>query len=74
MERRLAASHQLETDPAIDEELRRIIRSGLVDQTTLPEIPVAPEPVALAAGVGERRHNRRREAASRPISREEPTP
>src|SRR6266540_4372429 len=45
VERRLAAYHQLETDPAIDEELRRIIRSGLTEQHELPEIPVAPEPV-----------------------------
>jgi trimethylamine--corrinoid protein Co-methyltransferase len=74
VERRLAAYHQLETDPVIDAELRRIIRSGLTDQETLPEIPVAPEPVALAAGVGERRHNRRREAAQRSINPEEPTP
>jgi trimethylamine--corrinoid protein Co-methyltransferase len=73
VDRRLAAYHQLETDPAIDDELRRIIRSGLVDQDTLPEIPVAPEPVAVAAGVGERRHNRRREAA-RPVSQEETAP
>jgi trimethylamine--corrinoid protein Co-methyltransferase len=61
VERRLAAYHQLETDPAIDDELRRIIRSGLVDQDRLPEIPVAPEPVELAAGAARRRHNRRRE-------------
>ena len=61
--RRLAAYHQLETDPAIDAELRRIIRSGLVDQTELPQIPVAPEPVMAASGpgAGGRRHNRRRE-------------
>ena len=68
MDRRLAAYHQLETDPAIDAELRRIIKAGLVDQTGLPAIPVAPEPVAAAAG-GERRHNRRRE--QRPHSAQE---
>jgi trimethylamine--corrinoid protein Co-methyltransferase len=61
VERRLAAYHQLETDPAIDEELRRIIKSGLVDQAVLPEIPVAPEPIDLAAAGAGRRHNRRRE-------------
>jgi hypothetical protein len=74
VDRRLAAYHQLETDPLIVEELRRIIRAGLVDQQTLPEIPIAPEPVAVPSGVGERRHNRRREAASRPVSQEEPAP
>ncbi len=62
VERRLAAYHQLETDPAVDLELRRIIRSGLVDQEDLPEIPVAPEPVvASGPGTAGRRHNRRRE-------------
>jgi len=73
VDRRLAAYRQLETDPAIDEELRRIIRSGLTDPTrSLPVIPVAPEPVAVAAGVGERRHNRRRELGARPASQEDP--
>jgi trimethylamine methyltransferase MttB len=62
VDRRLGAYHQLETDPAIDAELRRIIRSGLVDQERLPEIPIAPEPVsASGAGTGDRRRNRRRE-------------
>ena len=60
VQRRLAAYHQLETEPAIDEELRRIIRSGLVDQDHLPEIPAAPDPIEVGAGAG-RRHNRRRE-------------
>jgi hypothetical protein len=64
VDRRLAAYGQLETDPAIDAELRAIIRSGLVDQTELPMVPVAPEPVlATGPGTGERRHNRRRERA-----------
>jgi hypothetical protein len=67
----LAAYQPLETDPAIDAELRAIIRAGLVSQTELPEIPVATEPVPVAAGVGERRHNRRREAAARPVSQED---
>jgi len=57
-----AAYQPLETDPAIDGELRAIIRSALVDQTELPFIPAAPEPVVAPAG-GERRHNRRRERA-----------
>ncbi|HET7704128.1 MAG TPA: hypothetical protein VFK35_12065, partial [Candidatus Limnocylindrales bacterium] len=59
--RRLAAYRQLETDPALDAELLRIIRSGMVDPSTpLPIVPPAPEPVAGDAGPG-RRHNRRRE-------------
>ena len=59
---RLAAYRPLETDPAIDAELRRIIKAGLTDQSELPVIPAAPEPVAVAAdGAGQRRVNRRRE-------------
>ena len=75
VDRRLAAYRPLETDPAIDAELRAIIRRGLVAQTNLPEIPVAPEPVfASGPGTGERRHNRRREAAHRAASHEETAP
>jgi trimethylamine---corrinoid protein Co-methyltransferase len=61
VDRRLAAYRPLETDPAIDAELRRIISAGLKEQTELPFIPEAPEPVAAADGAGQRRHNRRRE-------------
>ena len=60
---RLAAYRAPETDPAIDEELRRIIRAGLETQTELPFIPPAPEPTAeaLAATAGPvRRRNLRR--------------
>ena len=74
VDRRLAAYHQLETDPRIDEELRRIIRSGLIHQERLPGIPVAPEPVPGGApGTGQRRHNRRRELGRRPHHEEDPT-
>jgi len=62
--RRLAAYRQLETDPLLDTELLRIIRSGMVEpDATLPVVPAAPEPVASEAGPG-RRHNPRRERAS----------
>jgi len=63
VDRRLAAYRPLETDPAIDSELRRIIRSGLDAQTDLPTIPPAPEPTdaALADMAGPvRRRNVRR--------------
>jgi trimethylamine---corrinoid protein Co-methyltransferase len=61
--RRLAAYRQLETDPPLDAELLRIIRSGLVDpDAPLPIVPPAPEPAAGASDAGpSRRHNRRRE-------------
>ncbi len=60
--RRLAAYAQLETDPAIDAELQRILRSGLVDQTELPLVAPAAAPVAgdAEAAIGRRRENRRR--------------
>jgi trimethylamine--corrinoid protein Co-methyltransferase len=63
VDRRLASYRAIETDPLIDEELRRIIRSGLDNQTELPFIPAAPEPTAeaLAASAGPiRRRNPRR--------------
>ncbi len=59
--RRLGAYRQLETDPAIDAELQRILRSGLIDQQELPLVPPAPEPVASAVDEAPRRRpNRRR--------------
>jgi hypothetical protein len=44
VERRLARYRPVETDAAVDAELRRIIRSGLEDQTELPTVPPAPAP------------------------------
>jgi trimethylamine---corrinoid protein Co-methyltransferase len=62
VERRLAAYVPLETDPAIDAELLRIIRSGMEGDEALPEIPTAPDPVPLEEDSGGgRRRNRRRE-------------
>jgi trimethylamine--corrinoid protein Co-methyltransferase len=59
--RRLSAYRQLETDPRIDAEMLRIIRSGMLDaDAALPVVPPAPEPAAIDAGPG-RRHNPRRE-------------
>ncbi len=70
VERRLAAYRQPATDPAIDAELRSIIRAGLSDQTVLPEIPPAPEPPAVVpSGAAARRQNPRRQR----ISQEGPT-
>jgi trimethylamine--corrinoid protein Co-methyltransferase len=66
-ERRLARYRPIETDPAIDAELRAIIRSGLEAQTELPFVPAAPEPAEDdGSGDGEggraRRVNARRRA------------
>ena len=73
VDRRLAAYRQLETDPAIDAELRADHpRPGWSAQTDrCPRSPSPPSPSSPPAGVGERRHNRRREAAARPVSQEE---
>jgi trimethylamine--corrinoid protein Co-methyltransferase len=46
VDRRLAAYQPIETDPAVDAEMRRIIMSGLVDQRELPSLPPAPAPVS----------------------------
>ncbi len=62
VDRRLAAYQPVETEPRTVEELDRIIRSGLREQTELPFVPPAPEPVALLGdAAGGRRHNRRRD-------------
>jgi trimethylamine--corrinoid protein Co-methyltransferase len=65
VERRLAAYQPVSTDPAIDAELQRIIRSGLESQTSLPWLPPAEEPseeslaaVASGDGVGASRGRR----------------
>jgi trimethylamine--corrinoid protein Co-methyltransferase len=73
VERRLAAYRPVSTDPTIDAELQRIIRSGLESQTSLPWLPPAEEPsdvalAAVAAGDGAgpargRRLNPRRRAS-----------
>ena len=63
VDRRLAAYQPIETDPAIDAELRRIIRSGLVAQEALPELPPAVQPTTSLEGGPSRRRNPRRERA-----------
>ena len=68
VDRRLARYRPLATDPAIDTELRRIIRSGLETQSELPIVPAALEPSAEAladddgGGTSRRRINPRRRA------------
>ncbi|HEX7474127.1 MAG TPA: trimethylamine methyltransferase family protein, partial [Candidatus Limnocylindrales bacterium] len=58
--RRLAPYQPIDTDPAIDAELRRIIASGLREQTTLPELPSPPDASARLDEGPHRRANRRR--------------
>ena len=61
VETRLANYAPIETDPAIDSAMRELVKSGLVDQEILPELPPPPEPKAPAAVPGRRgRKGRRR--------------
>ncbi len=60
VERRLAAYQPIETDPAIDEALRAVVKSGFVSQEKLPEIPPAAEPVEVAPVEGRGRRGGRR--------------
>jgi trimethylamine--corrinoid protein Co-methyltransferase len=48
VDRRLARYRPIETDPAVEAEMRRIILSGLEEQAELPVLPPAPEPAAEA--------------------------
>ena len=48
VDRRLAAYRPIETDPATVREMERIIRSGLVSQSELPELPAAADAGAAA--------------------------
>jgi trimethylamine--corrinoid protein Co-methyltransferase len=56
VDRRLAQYQPIETDPAVDAEMRRIILAGMEQQDSLPDLPAAVAPVAEA----ERGHQRRR--------------
>jgi len=61
VDRRLAEYRQVQTDLLVEEELRSIIRSGLVSQTELPVLPPAPDPSGRAEPGAGRRRNPRRE-------------
>ncbi|MBM4422347.1 MAG: hypothetical protein FJ030_03015 [Chloroflexi bacterium] len=49
VERRLDAYTPIETDPILDSELRRIIRSGMAADAELPHAPPPPEPKPVSA-------------------------
>ena len=73
VDRRLAAYRPIETDPAVDRELRAIIRAGLREQTELPTLPPATEPTIVDDPAAGRRRNPRREPR-RPTTRQEDPP
>ena len=67
VEERLAAYQPLETDPAVDQEMRRLIRLGMARGQPLPAVPEAhppgaPTPDARSARRQERRARRERHA------------
>ncbi len=59
VESRLAAYAPIETDRALDAEMRRLIVEGLTQQAELPELPPPPAPVTHS-NLRARRPNRRR--------------
>jgi trimethylamine--corrinoid protein Co-methyltransferase len=61
---RLANYQPIDTDMAVDEEMRRIVIAGMNSQTTLPEIPPAAEPPAPVTAGRRGREGRRRRVKS----------
>ena len=63
VEKRLARYQPVETDPALEREMRRIIMDGLEKQDALPDLPPPPDAPAPEAPRGRRgRPGRRRRA------------
>ena len=60
VDRRLAAYEPIETDAAVEAEMKRLIVSGLESQTTLPVLPPPPGPRAADSAGRSTRANRRR--------------
>ncbi len=60
VETRLANYTPIDTDPAIDDAMRRLVMDGLEEQEALPELPPLPEAPAPAAAQGRRGRARRR--------------
>jgi trimethylamine---corrinoid protein Co-methyltransferase len=74
VDKRLAAYQPIATEPATDEELRRVIRAGLRDQERLPDLPpVAAVRTPLDDPSAGRRQNPRRARRQPPPSEEDAT-
>ncbi|MFQ5613877.1 MAG: trimethylamine methyltransferase family protein [Anaerolineae bacterium] len=65
VERRLAAYTPVETEPALEAELRRIIRSGMSSEAALPPIPKHRAPDDDDTLFGRKRRRTRRSRAQR---------
>ena len=66
VELRLANYVPIETDPAVDDEMRRLVKDGLDSQDKLPDLPPPPEPVvAVARGRRQGRRSRNRGGQSK---------
>ncbi len=59
VEQRLAAYRPVEIDPAIDAEMRRLIRAGLANGKSLPTVAPTEDPPAPAARMSSRRRRPR---------------
>jgi len=59
VERRLASYVPIETDPAMDAEMRRLVQSGMQGKRELPALPPPPDPSQAPAGPRQRRGGRR---------------
>jgi trimethylamine:corrinoid methyltransferase-like protein len=65
VERHLANYTPIETDAAINAEMRKLVQDGLEEQQELPELPPAPDSPAPKAKIGRRgRAGRRRRGCS----------
>jgi len=63
VETRLASYQPIETDAAIDAAMRDLVKDGLVEQDSLPDLPPPPDKPAPAPAEGRRgRRGRRRRA------------
>jgi len=59
VEKRLASYVPIETDPAMDAEMRRLVQSGMKQERDLPVLPPPPDPKMAPAGPRKRRGGRR---------------
>jgi len=60
VEKRLANYTPIETDAAIDTEMRKLVQDGLEEQQELPELPPAPVPPSPETQAGRRGRTSRR--------------